>query len=600
MCFSQNAINFVDVEAASKRKIIDNEIFTKYLSIKKFFDEAYKAYPSVPKGCLEAVAYNNSRFVHLSDSNYYSDETSDIPRSYGVMGLVKNGKNYFRENLKYISKLSGIAEDKILSDTKANIISYAAAFEIISQEKNITKNSDISEYKSVFVELSELPLSEDTDNDFIINTMLYGIYMFLDNDDNETLYNIPDYGINFDKIFGYNFDLLKATNIEVSYSGKGWDYSGAIWNPAPECNYSSREGHEVSGVVIHYTAGSYAGCISWFKNCDAQVSAHYVIRSADGQITQMVKESDKAWHARTANPYTIGIEHEAYGDIISFFTPEMYAASANLVRDISRRHETIPPNRIFYRDTLDNGTTLNNGLHSLGDENSCIKIRGHQHYPNQSHTDPGPYWNWNYYFKLINDNTEVTTYNTKSGVFTDSGGELYDYQNDERKLYLIKVADAKYITLKFSAFDLEKDNDFMWIYDGDNEFSQKIGRWNTKSPGVIKSSGDAMMIEFRSDCAVTAGGWKAEWTAYVPEIFSDDVLVKVSPNPANETVNISVNPDIKVCTIDIYTITGQLYHSENLHGKATSIDVKNFDRGIYIFTFSTAGKILEKTKVVIN
>lgn len=37
--------------------------------------------------------------------------------------------------------------------------------------------------------------------------------------------------------------------------------------------------------MIHVTQGSYAGTISWFKDAAAQVSAHYVIRSSDGQIT---------------------------------------------------------------------------------------------------------------------------------------------------------------------------------------------------------------------------------------------------------------------------------------------------------------------------
>ena len=37
-----------------------------------------------------------------------------------------------------------------------------------------------------------------------------------------------------------------------------------------------------------------------------------MVRSSDGQVTQMVREYQKAWHARSANPYSIGIEHEGY------------------------------------------------------------------------------------------------------------------------------------------------------------------------------------------------------------------------------------------------------------------------------------------------
>ncbi|GIV28253.1 MAG: hypothetical protein KatS3mg027_2067 [Bacteroidia bacterium] len=56
------------------------------------------------------------------------------------------------------------------------------------------------------------------------------------------------------------------------------DYPPAIWDPAASCNYSSRNGTQISAVTIHVVQGSYAGCISWFKNCAAGVSAHYVFK----------------------------------------------------------------------------------------------------------------------------------------------------------------------------------------------------------------------------------------------------------------------------------------------------------------------------------
>ncbi|MEJ7698377.1 MAG: N-acetylmuramoyl-L-alanine amidase [Pyrinomonadaceae bacterium] len=91
----------------------------------------------------------------------------------------------------------------------------------------------------------------------------------------------------------------------------------------------------VTHVTIHTTQGSYTSAINWFKNCAAGVSAHYVIRSSDGQITQMVREADKAWHVGTSNGYTVGIEHEGYvSDPGTWYTDAMYNASALLSRDI--------------------------------------------------------------------------------------------------------------------------------------------------------------------------------------------------------------------------------------------------------------------------
>ncbi|HEY9300885.1 N-acetylmuramoyl-L-alanine amidase [Microcoleus sp. FACHB-53] len=76
-------------------------------------------------------------------------------------------------------------------------------------------------------------------------------------------------------------------------------------------NHSSRAGADIDTIVVHYTtAGTVSGTIAHFKNPTSQVSAHYVI-DKNGDIYQMVKDSDKAWHAANANRTTIGIEHVA-------------------------------------------------------------------------------------------------------------------------------------------------------------------------------------------------------------------------------------------------------------------------------------------------
>ena len=323
--------------------------------------------------------------------------------------------------------------------------------------------------------------------------------------------------IDFELLFGEEYARLRGSRAEVRGSRSGTtlpDYPGAVFVPAASCNYTSgRGGTTISSVTIHYTQGTYAGAIAWFQNCSAKVSAHYVIRSVDGQVTQMVPEADKAWHVGVANSYTIGIEHEAYGNIYSYFTMNMYQSSANLVKNICSRRPNINPHRVFYRDTLDDGTVLNYGVHSLGGANACTHIRGHQHYPSQTHTDPGQYWDWNLYYKLINDNSSVTVVTDNTGTFTDSGGATGDYGNDERRLLRIHVAGADSIALTFQSFALEPDYDFMWIYAGGSVFSPLLGRWNTQSPGRVVAAGDQMLVEFRSDCATTAAGWSATWQA---------------------------------------------------------------------------------------
>ena len=76
-------------------------------------------------------------------------------------------------------------------------------------------------------------------------------------------------------------------------------------------------------LVLHYTASrDAASSIRWFKNSDAQASAHVVI-GKDGTVTQMVPFDRIAWHAgvsrwedRTGlNAYSIGIELDNPGKL---------------------------------------------------------------------------------------------------------------------------------------------------------------------------------------------------------------------------------------------------------------------------------------------
>ncbi len=79
-------------------------------------------------------------------------------------------------------------------------------------------------------------------------------------------------------------------------------------------NHSSRNGIAIDMVVLHFTDGPSArSAINHFRQQSSQVSAHYII-DRNGDIYQMVRDSDKAWHAKGANPRSIGIEHVALPD----------------------------------------------------------------------------------------------------------------------------------------------------------------------------------------------------------------------------------------------------------------------------------------------
>ena len=112
-------------------------------------------------------------------------------------------------------------------------------------------------------------------------------------------------------------------------------------------NHSCRNGARIDKIVVHCTEASLAGTIQEFqKPGGRQVSAHYVI-DRNGDIYQMVSDSDRANHCMGANESSIGIEH--VGTETDCLTAPQAAASAGLIRWLLEQYH-IPRTNIFGHD----------------------------------------------------------------------------------------------------------------------------------------------------------------------------------------------------------------------------------------------------------
>jgi N-acetyl-anhydromuramyl-L-alanine amidase AmpD len=162
-------------------------------------------------------------------------------------------------------------------------------------------------------------------------------------------------------------------------------------NPANPQNFGNYDavqrkklGMAIRTIVIHDTEGSYASAINTFQDPAREASANYVIRSSDGQITQMVPDHDIAWHAGNyyVNMHSIGIEHEGVAvQGASWFSEQLYESSAALAGYLAAKFD-VP---------LDRG-----------------HIVGHDGVPGETprgqatqHWDPGPFWDWGHYMDLL-------------------------------------------------------------------------------------------------------------------------------------------------------------------------------------------------------
>ena len=126
-------------------------------------------------------------------------------------------------------------------------------------------------------------------------------------------------------------------------------------------NFTKGGMRQIRGLVIHSMDGTYQGSIAWFKNPWAKASAHYLI-SESGEITQMVKDVDEAWHAGifdkpiadwllpNPNFFCLGIEFEDKRDRNWKYPGPQRKAGAWLVKMLMDKYNIPEDHIVLHKD----------------------------------------------------------------------------------------------------------------------------------------------------------------------------------------------------------------------------------------------------------
>src|SRR5688572_14937774 len=292
----------------------------------------------VPADVLAAVSWSETRFHFATPGGEHSHAFET-----GLMALTDDGPR----DLHRGAMLAGVSEEAVRSDVEASIRAGAA----LLREQMI--DGDIT------------PALHAYGGDGFAYTIQRALERGIDGRDAQGR-----------RLVVAARPISRAPGFSTVRQAAG--YPGAEWVPAYSGNYqvASRGVGDINSIIVHDTEGSYAGTLSWFKNPDANVSAHYVIRSSDGHIAQMVDEKNIAWHIACFNTNSIGLEHEGYASKPEqWFTEAMYAESAKLAAYLADK----------YMIKKEHGP-----------------IQGHGEAPDCStHTDPGPGWKWDHYIDLV-------------------------------------------------------------------------------------------------------------------------------------------------------------------------------------------------------
>ena len=143
-------------------------------------------------------------------------------------------------------------------------------------------------------------------------------------------------------------------------SGFHPDHAGAEIRVSPNFG-PRRDGLRPDIIILHYT-GMQTGpsAEAWLCDPVSEVSSHYLVYE-DGSVVQMVRESDRAWHAGRGswrgradiNSCSIGIEVVNPGHSYGYpdFAPVQVDAVIALCRDIIGRHSIVPERVLAHSDT---------------------------------------------------------------------------------------------------------------------------------------------------------------------------------------------------------------------------------------------------------
>ncbi|WP_205509719.1 RICIN domain-containing protein [Longitalea arenae] len=431
------------------------------LGLETYFEEAYWRYPNIPKGVLEAAAYSASRFTNLQPGSNHTNNCTGMPERYGIYALVENGRGYFKNNLLTVCSGSGITPDQYKKDVRLQVLAVAKFLSREASMRQMDIKISAEGFAVLFDKLAEFPDDSSAINQYALALYKYDIYDHLRRGFSLPSLKRAPVKVQWEQVFpapllrklqspvvainaaedsiGISAIPVKADGSTIFTAkhlpgpGSGMepieaseaDHSPAVYVQAHTGNYQQgRKGTKITHIAIHTAEGSYAGTISWLRNPNAQMSAHYIVRASDGQITQLVNENDMALHVQNANAYSIGVEHEGYMEHGNkWYSGNMYRASAALVRDICIRRSI--DEKACFRGQPAAGTDF---------QAAGIHIKGHQHYSGNMHTDPGKYWNWTLYADLLLDK-QVMEINNEAAFTTIPNG-IYRITNVHSKKVL--------------------------------------------------------------------------------------------------------------------------------------------------------------------
>jgi len=340
-----------------------------HASFERCFDASALRW-NVPAKALRAIAkFESGGFHNIPDAHDHSGHKH--MKTYGLMGLRDD--DVFGHSLREAAQASNQDLEKVIQDPCANIDAAAALLgsELARNGRNIDEAVKRHWVKAQstesFEELKSLMLGKELH----LNVRVAG-----------------DVNPGMCWRFWTNCEPTPPAppapedDVVQAPVGKGGEYPGADFQASP--NFKRGSIRQLY-IVLHTTEGNFNGAVSWLTSPKSGVSSHYIVRKSDGYVKQLVREGDRAFHARCWNSMAIGIEMEGFSKDPSSFTSALLRSTANLTRYLTRKYGIAPDQaRVVGHNAGDQKNFRDTGLEKCND-----------------HGDPGKYFDWSLFWRLL-------------------------------------------------------------------------------------------------------------------------------------------------------------------------------------------------------
>jgi hypothetical protein len=198
----------------------------------------------------------------------------------------------------------------------------------------------------------------------------------------------------------------------------------------------------------------------------------------------------------------------------------------------------------------------------------------------------------------------ITTLTTQSGSLTDGSGSFNYHENSVCK-YRIMPDSAQSISLSFNEFNTFDENDFIMIFNMDN--NQLLAKlYGQQNPGSLTFNTGNLLLMFHTNISDNAPGWSLDYYSTRYTGVTDPTMgtmLEIFPNPASELLLVNyTNSTNFVSSIVLSNMEGQVLiksqQEKNSGHFQQKVDISGLSNGIYILHLITdKGNVNQKVIV---